>query len=94
MNTKAMVYKKTRNAASKEQPVVDLRLGVADAEDLLRATANQLVEGAGAARARIQESLQVVKGHLVVAETAVLERTRHAPKVTDQYIHDNVWNWH
>lgn len=69
----------------------DLRLVVADAEALLHATANQAGEGAAVARARIQKSLQVVKENLVDAEEAVIERTREAAKVTDQYVHDNPW---
>ncbi|MCR4304679.1 MAG: DUF883 family protein [Gallionella sp.] len=69
----------------------DLRLVVADAEELLRATANQAGEGAAAARARIQDSLQTVKGRLSAAETAVIERSQQAVKDTDQYVHDNPW---
>jgi len=91
MNTKIMDSKNTNNAASKEKLMEDLQLVVADAEELLRATASQAGEGAIVARARIQESLQVVKGRLAAAETAVIERTRQAAKVTDQYVHDNPW---
>jgi ElaB/YqjD/DUF883 family membrane-anchored ribosome-binding protein len=91
MNTNSMVSENTSNAASKEKLMEDLRLVVADAEELLRATANQAGEGAAAARARIQKNLQVVKERLVTAQTAVVERTQQAAKVTDQYVHDNPW---
>lgn len=91
MSIKAMHSKNTNIAASKDKLMEDLRLVVADAEDLLRATANQAGEGAADARARIQNSLQVVKGRLVDAETAVIERTQQAVKDTDQYVHDNPW---
>ena len=91
MNTKIMNSKNTSYAASKDKLMDDLRLVVVDAEELLRATASQAGEGAATARARIQESLQVVKEHLDAAETAVIERTRQAAKVTDQYVHDNPW---
>jgi len=64
---------------------------VADAEELLISTANQTGEGAAVARARIQKSLQVVKGRLSTAETALIDRTRLAAKATDQYVHDNPW---
>ena len=69
----------------------DLRLVVADAEELLRATANQAGEGAAVARARIQENLQVVKGRLVSAEDVLIEHTRDAAKDADGYVHDNPW---
>lgn len=91
MSTKAIISKITDTADYKEKLMDDLRLVVADAEELLHATANQAGEGAAAARARIQNSLQAVKGRLVAAEYAVIERTRQAAKVTDQYVHDNPW---
>lgn len=91
MNTKIMDSNNTSAAASKEKLMEDLRLVVADAEELLRATASQAGEGAVAARARIQESLQVVKGRLAAAESAVIERGRQAAKATDQYVHNNPW---
>jgi ElaB/YqjD/DUF883 family membrane-anchored ribosome-binding protein len=58
---------------------------------LLVATANQTGEGAANARARIQKSLQVVKGRLSAAETALIERTRLVAKATDQYVQENPW---
>lgn len=69
----------------------DLRLVVSDAEELLRATASQAGEGAAAARARIQKSLQNVKEQLIDAEDAVIQRTREAAKATDEYVHENPW---
>jgi len=74
-----------------EKLMAELRLMVADAEELLFSTANQTGEETTAARARIQKSLHVVKGRLIEAETAVIERTRQAVKATDQYVHDNPW---
>ena len=76
---------------SKEKLIDDLQMVVADAEALLHATASQAGEAAVAARARIQKSLQVVKERLVDAEDAVIERTKEAAKVTDEYVHENPW---
>lgn len=78
-------------SAGKEQFMDEFRTVVKDAEELLLATANQAGEGATIARARIQKSLQAARECLVAAENAVLERTRQAAKVTDQYVHDNPW---
>jgi ElaB/YqjD/DUF883 family membrane-anchored ribosome-binding protein len=91
MKTKMVVSKESNMEVSKEKLMEDLRLVVSDAEELLRATANQAGEGAAAVRARIQENLLTVKESLADAETAVLERTRQAAKVADQYVHDNPW---
>jgi ElaB/YqjD/DUF883 family membrane-anchored ribosome-binding protein len=78
-------------ATSKEKLIDDLQMVVADAEALLQATAGQVGDSAVAARARIQKSLHVVKERLVDAEEAVIERTKEAAKVTDEYVHDNPW---
>ena len=69
----------------------DLRVVVADAEELLNATANQVGEGAAAARTRIQRSLQSAKERLAETEKVLIERTQQAVKDTDQYVHDNPW---
>ena len=45
---------------SKDKLVDDFRAVVADAEELLRATANQAGEKVGAARERIQDSLHKI----------------------------------
>jgi ElaB/YqjD/DUF883 family membrane-anchored ribosome-binding protein len=91
MNMKSSSALNKNIAAPKEKLMDDLRLVVSDAEDLLRATANQAGEGVTAARARIQENLQVVKGRMVSAEEDLVERTREAAKEADQYVHDNPW---
>jgi ElaB/YqjD/DUF883 family membrane-anchored ribosome-binding protein len=76
---------------SKQKLLNDLQMVVADAEALLHATASQAGETAVAARARIQKSLQIAQESLVSAEEAVIERTKEAAKVTDEYVHDNPW---
>jgi ElaB/YqjD/DUF883 family membrane-anchored ribosome-binding protein len=78
-------------ATSKEKLIDDLQMVVADAEALLQATAGQAGESAVAARTRIQKSLHVVKERLIDAEEAVIERTKEAAKVTDEYVHENPW---
>lgn len=76
---------------SKEKLMQDLRVVVADAEELLRATAGQAGEKAAAARERIQESLVAAKERMVAAERAVVEKTKEAAKATDEYVHENPW---
>ena len=79
------------DATPKEQLMEDLRAVVTDAEALLHATANQTGEGVASARARIKESLHSAKERLATAEAALVERTRHAAKVTNEYVHENPW---
>ncbi len=52
---------------SKEKLVADLKVVVADAEELLRATASQAGEKVSAARERIQASLATAKVKLTDA---------------------------
>jgi len=83
--------KNTSLSVPKEKLMEDLRLVMTDAEELLRATASQAGDGAAVARARIQESLQLVKERIGDAETALIEQTRQAAKATDEYVQANPW---
>lgn len=76
---------------NKEKLMQDLRVVVADAEELLRATAGQAGEKVSSARERIQESLSHAKERLIAAEEAVVVKTKQAAKVTDEYVHENPW---
>jgi ElaB/YqjD/DUF883 family membrane-anchored ribosome-binding protein len=64
---------------------------VADAEELLKATANQTGERIAAARARAEESLKVAKVRLADAQVAAVARVKATAKATDDYVHDNPW---
>ena len=80
------------NDTSKDKLVADLKVVVADAEELLRATASQAGEKVVVARERIQASLASAKVKLSEAERAVLEQTKKAAKATDEYVHEHPWN--
>lgn len=75
----------------KEKLIQDFRVVVADAEELLRATAGHAGEKAAAARERIQENLAAAKARLTAAEEAVVAKTRQAAHATDEYVHENPW---
>lgn len=76
---------------TKEKLVADLKIVVADAEELLRATAAQAGEKVSAARERIQTSLAAAKVKLTEAERALLEKTKEAAKATDEFVHEHPW---
>lgn len=76
---------------TKENLMEDLRTVVADAEELLKATASQTGERVAAARARAEASLKTAKAGLAEAQTAILARTKAAAKVTDDYVRANPW---
>ena len=76
---------------SRDKLASDLRVVIADAEELLRATAGQMGEKAVVARERVQESLRVAKEKLSRAEEAVIDKTKAAARATDDYVHDHPW---
>ena len=69
----------------------DLRAVVADAEELLKATASQTGERIAAARAKAEESLKAAKARLAEEEVAVLAKTRAAAKAAGDYVRANPW---
>jgi ElaB/YqjD/DUF883 family membrane-anchored ribosome-binding protein len=78
-------------AVTSDKLVQDLKLVITDAEELLRATASQAGEKAAAAREKIQDSLHRAKVKLAEAEDVMIDRTRQAARVTDEYVRDNPW---
>ena len=86
MNTQEAVER-----ASKEKLMEDMKIVVADAEDLLRATANQTGERIVAARTKAEESLRAARMRLAEAQASVVEKVKVAAKTTDNYVHENPW---
>jgi ElaB/YqjD/DUF883 family membrane-anchored ribosome-binding protein len=74
-----------------ERLVADMRAVIADAEDMLHATADQAGEKIASLRARVQERLQGARVRLEEAEAVLVEKTRAAARATDVYVHDNPW---
>lgn len=77
--------------AMKNRLIADFKVVVADAEALLRATANHGGAELAEVRAKAEASLAVVRGHLEDAQAALLVKTREAAKATDAYLHENPW---
>ena len=77
---------------SKDKLVQDFKLVIADAEELLRATAAQAGEKVTAARERIQDRIHTAKIRVAEAEEAVMVRTREAARMTDEFVHDKPWH--
>lgn len=81
----------TEAAVTKDKLIEDFRIVVADAEDLLKATAGQAGEKVAAARERVQDSLHHAKVKLAEAEDVIVLRTKQAARVTDEYVQENPW---
>lgn len=79
------------NEVNKEQLVNDFKVVVADAEALLKATANQGGEKLAEVRAKTEESIKAAKARMVDAREALVTKSKEAAKVTDVYVHENPW---
>jgi ElaB/YqjD/DUF883 family membrane-anchored ribosome-binding protein len=71
--------------------VEDFKAVVADAEELLKATADQTGERITAVRAKAAESLKAAKVRLAQEELAVMAKTKAAAKATEDYVRTNPW---
>ena len=76
---------------TKEKLMADLRAVIADAEELLRATANQTGERITAARAKAEESLKAAKARLLEEQAAMMAKTKAAAKAADEYVRAHPW---
>ena len=81
----------TSNLTSQEKLVTDIRAVIADAEEILLATADQTGEKIASLRSRIKERLLDARIRLDAAEEVLIEKTRAAARATDDYVHENPW---
>lgn len=76
---------------TKDKLIADVKLVIADTEELLRATAGQAGEKFADIRAKTQDRLASAKIKLAEAEAAVVDKAKQAGRVADDYVHDNPW---
>ncbi|MGE5467879.1 MAG: DUF883 family protein [Ignavibacteria bacterium] len=76
---------------TKDKLVADLKVVVADTEELLRATAGQAGDKIAVIRDRLQDHLSNAKASLADAQAAMVDRAKQVGRYTDDYVHDNPW---
>ncbi len=76
---------------TKEKLAADLKVVIADAEELLRATASQAGEKAALARVKIEESLATAREKLARLGEVGVDKAKAAAHATDDYVHDHPW---
>ena len=77
---------------SKDKLVGDLRNLVADAEELLKATASQAGDKIGVARQKIEQSLVEGKKALADAEKTLVKKSQECAEIADDYVRENPWS--
>jgi ElaB/YqjD/DUF883 family membrane-anchored ribosome-binding protein len=75
----------------KDKLVTDMHAVLADAEELMGATASQGGEKVAAIRAKMTARLADAKDKLQDVERDVLEKAKAAAKATDAYVQGNPW---
>ncbi len=76
---------------TKDKLIADFKLVVADAEELLRLTANQAGDKVSEIRSRAQDHLVSAKAKLADAEAALRDNAKAMARVTDDYVRGNPW---
>ena len=77
--------------ATKEKLAADLKLVIADAEELLQITSAQTGEKVAELRERMAENLRAARIKLEDADAAIRDKAREAARATDDYVHENPW---
>ncbi len=78
-------------SAQKDKLVADLRTVVADAEELLKLTADELSESTAGLRERLRDRLARAKDGLLDLQDNAAERAKAAGRAADDYVHDHPW---
>ncbi|HET9042116.1 MAG TPA: DUF883 family protein [Burkholderiales bacterium] len=76
---------------SKDKLVADMKVVIADAEELLKATASAAGDRVTAARTRMEDSLRTARIKLAEAQEVVVDKAKAAARATDDYVHANPW---
>jgi ElaB/YqjD/DUF883 family membrane-anchored ribosome-binding protein len=75
----------------KDKLMADLRVVIADAEDLLRLGAEQTGASAIEWRARVEVRLAQAKAKLVTLQETAVEKALAAGHAADDFVHDSPW---
>ena len=78
-------------SVQKDKLMGDLRVVIADAEELLRMTADQAGESAADIRSRVQAKMNQAKADLINLQEAAVAKAKAAGHATDEFVHENPW---
>lgn len=78
-------------AAHKDKLMADLKVVIADAEELLKLTAGEMSESAVGLRQRLQQRMADAKHSLLTLQATATEKAKAAGHAADDYVHDHPW---
>jgi len=76
---------------SSEKLLSDFQAVIADTEELMKSVSS---DGAGktqALREKVQQNLKQAKDYLEDIEETVVDKSKVAARITDDYVHENAW---
>ena len=76
---------------SKEKLVKDFQSVIADTEELMKFVSNESGGKAQALRDKLDRKLKLAQDYLHDVEGSVVDKSRVAARVTDEYVHENAW---
>jgi ElaB/YqjD/DUF883 family membrane-anchored ribosome-binding protein len=76
---------------SKEKLVNDFQSVIADTEELMKLVSNESGGKAQALRDKLDRNLKLAKDYLRDVEGSVVDKSKVAARVTDEYVHENAW---
>lgn len=76
---------------TREQLINDFKVVIADAEALLKASADSGGDKVAELRSKAAHSLSAMKSKIGEAEHKVVEKGKAAAHATDAYVHDSPW---
>lgn len=76
---------------TKDKLAQDLKIIGADVEELFKAVASGAADKAAVAKERLQDHLHKAKVKLAEAEDLVIQSSKQAARVTDDFVQENPW---
>ncbi len=76
---------------SKEKLIKDFQSVIADTEELMKFVSSESGGKAEALRDKLDQNLKRAKEYLHDLEGTVVDKSKAAARVTDEYVHENAW---
>ena len=76
---------------SSEKLLSDFQAVIADTEELMKSVSSDGTGKTQALREKVQQNLKQAKDYLEDIEETVVDKSKVAARITDDYVHENAW---
>lgn len=76
---------------NKEKLIADMKVVMADADELLRVTAGQAGDKMADLRAKLQTNMANARASLAEAQAVAIDKAKQVGRAADDYVHENPW---